>query len=155
MKYRYLIFSMIVFMTVINYIDRGAISYAQAAIIAEFGLNPKSWGEILGYFGYGYMIGALFGGMLADKKGPKFVWIAAGLAWSVFEIGTAYAGYIGMTLLGGSAIAGFALFRVLFGLSEGPLFFLPSIARWPTGPLPKKEDLPLRSDCSARRWGLC
>ncbi|ALS24665.1 hexuronate transporter [Paenibacillus naphthalenovorans] len=122
MKYRYLIFSMIVFMTVINYIDRGAISYAQAAIIAEFGLNPKSWGEILGYFGYGYMIGALFGGMLADKKGPKFVWIAAGLAWSVFEIGTAYAGYIGMTLLGGSAIAGFALFRVLFGLSEGPLF---------------------------------
>lgn len=122
MKYRYLIFSMIVFMTVINYIDRGAISYAQAAIIAEFGLNPKSWGEILGYFGYGYMFGALFGGMLADKKGPKFVWIAAGIAWSVFEIGTAYAGYIGMTLFGGSAIAGFALFRVLFGLAEGPLF---------------------------------
>lgn len=122
MKYRYLIFSMIVFMTVINYIDRGAISYAQAAIIAEFGLNPKSWGEILGYFGYGYMFGALFGGMLADKKGPKFVWIVAGIAWSVFEIGTAYAGYIGMTLFGGSAIAGFALFRVLFGLAEGPLF---------------------------------
>ncbi|MBP1153346.1 sugar phosphate permease [Paenibacillus sp. PvR052] len=122
MKYRYLIFSMIVFMTVINYIDRGAISYAQASIIAEFGLNPKSWGEILGYFGYGYMFGALFGGILADKKGPKFVWIVAGIAWSIFEIGTAYAGYIGMTLFGGSAIAGFALFRVLFGLAEGPLF---------------------------------
>nr|WP_245247341.1 MULTISPECIES: MFS transporter [unclassified Paenibacillus] len=113
---------MIVFMTVINYIDRGAISYAQASIIAEFGLNPKSWGEILGYFGYGYMFGALFGGILADKKGPKFVWIVAGIAWSIFEIGTAYAGYIGMTLFGGSAIAGFALFRVLFGLAEGPLF---------------------------------
>ncbi|WP_210019360.1 MULTISPECIES: MFS transporter [unclassified Paenibacillus] len=122
LKYRYLIFSMIVFMTVINYIDRGAISYAQASIIAEFGLNPKSWGEILGYFGYGYMFGALFGGILADKKGPKFVWIVAGIAWSIFEIGTAYAGYIGMTLFGGSAIAGFALFRVLFGLAEGPLF---------------------------------
>jgi sugar phosphate permease len=121
-KYRYLIFAMIVFMTVINYIDRGAISYAQASIIGEFGLNPKTWGEILGYFGYGYMFGALFGGILADKKGPKFVWILAGTAWSIFEIGTAYAGYIGITLLGGSAIAGFAVFRVLFGLAEGPTF---------------------------------
>ncbi|PHF71723.1 MFS transporter [Priestia aryabhattai] len=121
-KYRYFIMGMIVFMTVVNYIDRGAISYAQEAIISEFNLNPKTWGGILGYFGYGYMFGALFGGALADKKGPKFVWIVAGMAWSVFEIGTAFAGEIGMALFGGSAIAGFAVFRVLFALAEGPTF---------------------------------
>ncbi|WP_035299376.1 MFS transporter [Brevibacillus thermoruber] len=121
-NYRYVIMGMIVFMTVVNYVDRGAISYAQEAIIHEFGLDPKTWGEILGYFGYGYMVGALFGGALADKKGPKYVWIVAGTAWSIAEIATAFAGQIGMAVFGGSAIAGFAVFRVLFGLAEGPTF---------------------------------
>ncbi len=121
-NYRYIIMGMIVFMTVVNYVDRGAISYAQEAIIKEFGLDPKTWGEILGYFGYGYMFGALFGGFLADKKGPKYVWILAGTAWSIAEMATAFAGQIGIAVFGGSAIAGFAVFRVLFGLAEGPAF---------------------------------
>ncbi|UOF92527.1 MFS transporter [Fodinisporobacter ferrooxydans] len=121
-NFRYVIISMVVFMTVINYIDRGAIAYAQASIIKLFHLNPKSWGEVLGYFGYGYMFGALFGGVLADKKGPKFVWILFGTLWSIFEAGTAFAGDIGMAMFGGSAIAGFAIFRILFGFAEGPAF---------------------------------
>ncbi|WP_088226681.1 MFS transporter [Desulfosporosinus sp. FKB] len=121
-NYRHFIMGMIVFMTVVNYIDRGAISYAQKDIISAFGLNAKSWGEVLGYFGYGYMFGALFGGALSDKKGPKFVWLLAGSFWSIFEICTAFAGNIGLAVLGGSALAGFGIFRVLFGLSEGPLF---------------------------------
>lgn len=121
-NYRHFIMGMIVVMTVINYIDRGAIAYAQADIIKTFGLNAKSWGGILGYFGYGYMFGALFGGALADKKGPRIVWLVAGTAWSLFEISTTFAGQIGIALLGGSALAGFAMFRVLFGLAEGPLF---------------------------------
>ncbi|WCK56785.1 MFS transporter [Aneurinibacillus sp. Ricciae_BoGa-3] len=113
---------MIAFVTGINYIDRGAIAYAQEAIIKEFHLNPKTWGEVLGYFGYGYMIGAFLGGLLADRKGPKFVWMLTGTAWSVFEIATAWAGDIGMALLGGSALVGFAIFRILFGAAEGPVF---------------------------------
>lgn len=121
-NYRHFIMGMIVFMTVVNYIDRGAIAYAQKDIIMSFGLNAKSWGEVLGYFGYGYMFGALFGGALSDKKGPRFVWLLAGTAWSVFEIGTAFAGNFGLAVLGGSALAGFGMFRILFGLSEGPLF---------------------------------
>lgn len=37
-----------------------------------------------------------------------------------FEIGTIFAGHIGAALFGGSALAGFAVFRVLFGFAEGP-----------------------------------
>ena len=70
-NYRYFIIFMIILITIINYIDRGALSYAQAEIIKEFNLDPVSWGAILGYFGYGYIFGALFGGALADKKGPN------------------------------------------------------------------------------------
>ncbi|PFH90541.1 MFS transporter [Bacillus sp. AFS088145] len=119
-NYRFFIIFMIIMITIVNYIDRGAIAYAQAEIIKEFGLSPISWGEILGYFGYGYIFGALFGGAFADKKGPKFMWLLAATTWSIFEIGTVFAGHLGATLFGGSALAGFAVFRVLFGLAEGP-----------------------------------
>lgn len=121
-RYRYVIMSMVVLTVIINYIDRGAISYASEPIIRDFHLNAVSWGTVLGYFGYGYLFGALIGGALADKMGPKWVWIVAGMAWSIFEIGTAYAGDIGVALFGGSALVGFAVFRILFGFSEGPTF---------------------------------
>lgn len=121
-NYRYFIITMIIIMTMINYVDRGAISYAQEDIINEFVFDNIAWGSILGYFGYGYMLGSLFGGVTADKKGPKFVWLIVGTLWSLFEIGMAFAGEIGMALFGGSALAGFGLLRVLFGVSEGPIF---------------------------------
>jgi sugar phosphate permease len=119
-NYRYFIMGMISFMAVVNYVDRGAISYAQQDIIKEFGFNVVSWGAVLGFFGYGYLFGSLFGGIFADRKGPKFVWIVIGIAWSIFEISTAFSGEIGLVLFGGSALTGFAVFRILFGLAEGP-----------------------------------
>lgn len=119
-RYRFFIILMIIIITIINYVDRSAIAYAQAEIIKEFNLNPVSWGAILGYFGYGYIFGALFGGALADKKGPKFMWMLAAISWSIFELGTIFAGHLGAALFGGSALAGFAVFRVLFGFAEGP-----------------------------------
>lgn len=121
-NYRYNIMIMMVIITMINYIDRGAIAYGQADIIKEFGFNPESWGAVLGYFGYGYIVGSLLGGITSDKKGPKFVWITIGIAWSIFVMGTAIAGNIGVALFGGSALAGFALVRILFGFAEGPMF---------------------------------
>jgi sugar phosphate permease len=123
---------MILAIMTINYVDRGALSYGQADIIREYGLNAQSWGAVLGYFGYGYAVGGLFGGILADKKGPKFTWIVFGSIWSVFEILTAFAGDIGIAIFGGSALAGFFVVRVLFGFAEGPSFVSMSrtMANW-------------------------
>lgn len=125
---------MIVIMVIINYIDRGALSYAQEDVIAEYGFDPIAWGAVLGYFGFGYLFGSLFGGVLADKKGPKFVWIIIGVGWSIFVIATAFAGEIGMALFGGSALAGFAVIRILFGFFEGPTFSTinKTVANWAT-----------------------
>ncbi len=131
-KYRFWILSMIMFMMMINFIDRGAISYAQASIIGEFKLDVKSWGQVLGYFGYGYMIGGLLGGLFSDLKGPRFVWIVAGTGWSIFAICTAFVGNIGMALFGGSILAGFAIIRIMFGFFEAPVFSANNriIANW-------------------------
>ncbi len=133
-SYRYNILFMMVLMVIINYIDRGAISYASEDIIKEFGFGAVEWGAVLGYFGYGYLFGALFGGALADKKGPKFVWIIIGIGWSFFVIVTAFAGEIGIALFGGSAIAGFAVVRIMFGFFEGPTFSTinRTVANWAT-----------------------
>lgn len=133
-NFRYTIFILVLMVALINYIDRGALSYAGAEIMAEFGFNNKDWGNLLGYFGYGYMFGALIGGALADKWGAKKVWIVAGIAWSAFEISTAFAGEIGMMIFGGSALAGFAVIRILFGFSEGPAYSVinKTIGTWAT-----------------------
>lgn len=131
-KFRYWIIGMILAIMTINYIDRGALAYAQQDIIAEFGLNPAQWGSIQGFFGYGYIFGGLFGGVLADKKGPRFVWITFVTLWSITVALTAYAGDIGIAVFGGSAMAGFFVIRALFGFSEGPSFvtMVRSLANW-------------------------
>lgn len=121
-RYRSIVMFMMIFIGTINYIDRGALAYAAQSIMEMFDLNPKDWGWILGFFGYGYLVGSLFGGAIADKKGSKFVWLLAVTVWSLAAIATAFAGEIGIHVLGGSAVAGFAVCRIIFGLAEGPVY---------------------------------
>jgi sugar phosphate permease len=121
-RFRFVIIAMLFLMAVVNYVDRGALSYTSEQLIKEYGFSKSQWGSVLGYFGYGYMFGAVLGGTLSDRWGPRKIWIYAGIVWSLFEISTAYAGEIGMVMFGGSAITGFAVIRVLFGFAEGPAF---------------------------------
>jgi len=131
---RYRIFLLIMLMALFNYIDRGAISYGAASITSEYGLDRAQWGALLGYFGYGYLLGALCGGFMADGLGPRRVWMIAGGSWSILAMMTAYAGDFGIAALGGSAMAGFATIRILFGFAEGPAYSAinKSISVWAT-----------------------
>jgi len=131
-RYRYVIFSMLFFVALINYIDRGALSFAANAISQEYQFSKVQLGAVLGYFGFGYLLGSLCGGFLADRLGTRKVWLMAGVLWSLLEIATAWAGDLGMALFGGSAIMGFAALRILFGFSEGPAYALmnKAIAHW-------------------------
>ena len=131
-RFRYVIIGMLFMMAVVNYVDRGALSYTSEHLIKQYGFSKSEWGAVLGYFGYGYIFGAVIGGTLSDRLGPRKVWIYAGTIWSLFEIATAYAGDIGMALFGGSAIMGFAIMRVLFGFAEGPAFSTinKSVSNW-------------------------
>jgi ACS family hexuronate transporter-like MFS transporter len=121
-RFRFVIIGMLFTMAAMNYVDRGALSYTSEQLIRQYGFSKSEWGSLLGYFGYGYMFGAVLGGTLSDRWGPRRVWICAGTIWSLFEIATAWAGDIGLFLFGGSAIMGFAVMRALFGFAEGPAF---------------------------------
>jgi len=131
-RYRYRIFAMLFFIALINYIDRGALSFAANAISGEFHFSKTELGVVLSYFGFGYLFGSLCGGFLADRLGTKKVWLLAGVLWSLLEIATAWAGELGVALFGGSAIMGFAVMRILFGFAEGPAYALmnKAIAHW-------------------------
>ena len=121
-RFRFVIIAMLFAMAAMNYVDRGALSYTFEQLIRQYGFSKSEWGSLLGYFGYGYMFGAVLGGTLSDRWGPRRVWICAGTIGSLFEIATAWAGDIGLFLFGGSAIMGFAVMRALFGFAEGPAF---------------------------------
>ncbi|HKN55928.1 MAG TPA: MFS transporter [Amycolatopsis sp.] len=121
-RFRYAIFALLVAVALVNYIDRGAMSYAAGPVTREYGFSKGDWGQVLGFFGYGYMFGALLGGWSADRFGPRRVWLWAGTAWSVLEVASAFAGDLGVGLFAGSALAGFAVVRVLFGFTEGPAY---------------------------------
>lgn len=131
-RFRFAIIGMLFLMAVVNYVDRGALSYTSEELVKQYGFSKSEWGSVLGYFGYGYVFGAVLGGTLSDRWGPRRVWIYAGFIWSLFEVATAYAADIGLALFGGSAITGFAAIRVLFGFAEGPAFSTinKSVSNW-------------------------
>ena len=53
--YRYRIFALVFVLILINYIDRGALSFAVNDISKEYNLSKFEIGQILGFFGFGYL----------------------------------------------------------------------------------------------------
>lgn len=116
-NYRWFIAALIFFITLINFIDRSAISFVIAPLKQEFGFTDTQFGMILSAFGVGYIFMTIIGGWLVDKWGPRFVWPIAAVAWSLC-----------VALLGfASGFWGFIWIRLLLGVSEGPHF--PAITR--------------------------
>ena len=68
-RYRLFIIFLLFAITVVNYIDRAAISYAIPLIQRDLGLSPADTGTILGAFGIGYALSTLIGGFAVDRYG--------------------------------------------------------------------------------------
>jgi MFS family permease len=111
-KFRWFIIFLLFAITVVNYVDRAAISYAIPLIERDLGLSPADTGAILGAFGLGYAITTLVGGFAVDRYGARLVLTVAALLWSLS---------IGATALAGGFVMLYAA-RVLLGVSEGPNF---------------------------------
>ncbi|SJZ91552.1 Nitrate/nitrite transporter NarK [Enhydrobacter aerosaccus] len=111
-RYRWFIVFLLFAITVVNYIDRAALSYAIPLIERDLGLSPADSGAILGAFGLGYAITTLIGGFAVDRYGARAVLTVAALLWSLS---------IGMTALATGLVVLYAA-RVLLGVSEGPNF---------------------------------
>lgn len=108
--------------TVVNYIDRAAISYAIPAIEQDLGLSKAAAGTILGAFGLGYAVTTLIGGFAVDRYGARIVLSIAAVLWSLS---------IGLTGLA-SGFLTLYLARTLLGMAEGPNFsaVTGAVERW-------------------------
>ncbi|MBX7066563.1 MAG: MFS transporter [Parachlamydiales bacterium] len=116
-NYRWFIASLIFFITLINFIDRSAISFVINPLKQEFGFSDTEFGLILSAFGVGYIFMTILGGWLVDHWGPRIVWPLAAITWSLC-----------VALLGiAGGFWGFIWIRFLLGVTEGPHF--PAITR--------------------------
>jgi AAHS family 3-hydroxyphenylpropionic acid transporter len=71
--------------------DIQAMGVAAPRLVPEFGLSPKQMGLVLSVSNIGLVIGAAFGGWLADRVGRKPVFIGAVATFGVFTLGVALA----------------------------------------------------------------
>jgi predicted MFS family arabinose efflux permease len=121
-RFRWFIIFLLFAISVVNYIDRAAISYSIPQIERDLGLSPADAGGILGAFGLGYAITTLLGGIVVDRFGSRVVLAVAAVLWSVS---------IGATGLATGFVMLYAA-RVLLGVSEGPNFpaLTGAVSRW-------------------------
>jgi sugar phosphate permease len=120
--YRWIVTGLIFFITLVNFVDRSAISFVIDPLKKEFHFTDTQFGMILSAFGLGYVLLTAFGGWLVDHFGPRVVWPLAAIGWSLC-----------VGLLGFAAgFWGFIAMRFLLGVTEGPHFpaMTRSISDW-------------------------
>jgi sugar phosphate permease len=125
--YRWIIAGLIFFITLVNFIDRSAISFVIGPLKQEFHFTDTQFGIILAAFGLGYMLLTAFGGWLVDRFGARIVWPLAAITWSLCV------GFLGFA----SGFLGFIVLRFLLGVTEGPHF--PAMSRSISNWLPPSE----------------
>ncbi|MGB9430361.1 MAG: MFS transporter [Gammaproteobacteria bacterium] len=125
-RFRWIVIALIFLITVVNYIDRSAISYGIGDIARDLNFSEHDRdllsGFILAAFSIGYVLATFFGGIFADRHGAHITLFWAALVWSIA---------IGLT---GLAVGFVTLVcaRVLLGVAEGPNFpaMNRSVADW-------------------------
>lgn len=125
--YRWVVTGLVFFITLINFVDRSAISFVITPLKEEFHFNDTQFGMILSAFGLGYVLLTAFGGWLVDVWGARFAWCAAAILWSLCF------GLLGFA----SSLGSFIGLRFLLGVTEGPHF--PAMSRTINQWLPPAE----------------
>lgn len=121
-RFRYVVVFLLFAITVVNYIDRAAISFSMPLMERGLHLSKTGEGMILGAFGVGYAVTTLLSGFAVDRWGARVVLGGGAVLWSLS---------IGMT----GMATGFAMLytaRVLLGIAEGPGFpaMMGAISNW-------------------------
>ncbi len=126
-RYRWVVATLIFFITLVNFIDRSAISFVIDPLKQEFHFTDTQFGMILSAFAIGYVLLTAFGGWLVDMYGARLIWPIAAVAWSLCV------GLIGFA----AGFWGFIGLRFLLGIAEGPHF--PAMSRTISDWLPARE----------------
>src|SRR3982750_3601471 len=83
---------MMLFATVINYLDRQAMGNLSSFIKKDFDLNEKGYGTLEAIFGYSYAAFLVIAGFLADRFSLRWLYAGALLVWSAAGFATGFVG---------------------------------------------------------------
>ncbi|MGP5412079.1 MFS transporter [Brachybacterium paraconglomeratum] len=119
---RWYFIALILVAGVVNYLDRSTLSIGNTTIAADLELTTVQMGLLLSAFAWPYALANLPAGYLIDRFGPKKMFMAAAVSWSVVTVLTAFA----------DSFATLYLCRVLLGVAESPFFAagLKASQRW-------------------------
>ncbi|MFS1522984.1 MFS transporter [Microbulbifer sp. 2304DJ12-6] len=105
---RWIIVSLVALATIINYIDRAALSVMWPGIAEDLGMDSHDYANIMSVFLIAYAIGQAVFGRIFDAVGTRIGFMLSIVVWSVSIALHALA----------SSVASFSLFRSLLGFGE-------------------------------------
>lgn len=105
---RWVILSLMTFMYLITYMDRGNISVAAPQIAQQFGLSATRMGLVFSAFVWTYAVGQIPSGWFGDRFGPKKVLTVVMVWWAIASGSTGFA----------TGFASLVSARLLLGLGE-------------------------------------
>ncbi|VVE43256.1 MFS transporter [Pandoraea terrigena] len=126
-KVRYVVLSMLLVATILNYVDRSALGIVAPSLSKDLVLSKMQMGELFAAFGLAYSIALLPSGILTDVLGSRIAYALSLVGWSLATVTQGLAN--GYHMLLGS--------RLTMGALEAPAF--PSNARAVTLWFPTQE----------------
>ncbi|MDP4261701.1 MAG: MFS transporter [Bacteroidota bacterium] len=132
-KYRWVIATLLLFSTTINYMDRQVISYLKEFFCTPrdkggFGWSNADFSYVTSFFTGFYAGITIIAGWVIDKIGTKVGLALSLIIWSIFGI---------LNSIAGSAVSLHVVMRSLFGIGEAGNFpaSIKTVAEW----FPKRE----------------
>src|SRR5262249_42103989 len=122
MRFQFRVLLLIGFITIVNYLDRSAISFAILPIEKELSFTDADFGMILGAFGIGYLLMCFASGFILERFGSIRAWAVAAAVWSLCTaLFSLASGFWSMWTL-----------RLLLGFAEGLHFpaLLQTVTDW-------------------------
>ena len=129
-KYRWVIVTLLLFSTTINYMDRNVIGFLKQYFCSNegFGWTPLQFSYVTTLFTIFYATFTLFAGVIIDKIGTKLGLAFSLIIWSFFGM---------LNALAGKTVMLHIIIRSFFGAGEAGNFpaSIKTVAEW----FPKKE----------------
>lgn len=111
-RVRWKIFTLLLALVALNYVDRGSISVALPLITEELHISKEATGIALSAFFWSYALMQIPGGWLVDKLKPRIMVAASVTGWGIAQVLTA----------GASSLGSLMSFRLLLGAAEAPIY---------------------------------
>lgn len=124
--------SLVSFATIINYIDRTALSVMWPSVAEDLGMDSHDYANIMSVFLIAYAIGQAVFGRIFDAVGTRIGFMLSIVVWSVSIALHAVA----------SSVTSFSIFRVLLGFGEA--------GNWPGATKANAEWFPIRERALAQ-----